>query len=168
MKTVLRLLFASLLLASAAARADVYVGLGAYSTSVDENVGGANIDDSDIAPAFFVGWRPIELAGVEVGYYDFGKFEDKNASLEGSAVTLAGLLSMELGPVGIYAKGGVANFDFKASNVGGSSKDESTDPFGGLGLTVDIFDKLYVYGEYLHFASDTSIDVLGAGVRYSF
>jgi hypothetical protein len=168
MRTVFCLLSCALLLVSAAARADIYVGLGAYGTSVDENVGGTKIDDSDIAPAFFVGWRPIELVGVELGYYDFGKFQNQNASLEGSAVTLAGLLSMELGPVGVYAKGGVANFDFKASNIGSSTKDESTDPFGGIGVTADIFDKLYVYGEYLHFASDTSIDVLGAGVRYSF
>lgn len=164
MKKILGLLFTVLFMASAVARADIYIGAGAYGTKVDED----GFSDSDVAPAAFIGWRPIELVGVEAGYYDFGKFEDKGTSADANAVTLAGLLSMELGPVGIYAKAGVADFNFKVSDPSGNYKDDSTDPFGGIGLTVDIMDKLYVYGEVLHFASDTAVDVAGVGLRYSF
>jgi NADH-quinone oxidoreductase subunit M len=60
--------------------------------------------------ALFLGWRPIELIGAEVGYYDFGEQEaDNGTKIEGGAVTLAGLLSFELGPVGLYGKAGVAD-----------------------------------------------------------
>lgn len=164
MKTILGLLFTVLVLASAAARADFYIGAGAYGTSVDED----GFSDSNIAPAVFLGWRPIELLGVELGYYDFGKFEDSGTSVDASAVTLAGLLSMELGPVGVYAKLGVADPSFKV-NQPGANIDDGTNPFGGVGLTVDLMDKLYLYGEYLHFANDdAAIDVYGAGLRYSF
>lgn len=161
MKTILGLLFTVLVLASAAARADFYIGAGAYGTSVDEDG-----FDGDVAPAVFLGWRPIELIGVDVGYYDFGKFENSstNDSVDASAVTLAGLLSMELGPVGAYAKLGVASTSFKDVQ----QKDESTDPFGGVGLTVDLADKLYLYAEYLHFDTESAVDVYGAGLRYSF
>ncbi|MDQ8037076.1 MAG: outer membrane beta-barrel protein [Pedobacter sp.] len=165
MKTILGLLFTVLVLASAGARADFYIGAGAYGTSVDED----GFEDSDVAPAVFLGWRPIELVGVELGYYDFGKFESQGSSLDANAVTLAGLLSMELGPVGVYAKAGVSNTSYKFSEVGNNFKDDSTDPFGGVGLTVDLIDKLYLYGEYLHFANDdAAVDVYGLGLRYSF
>lgn len=164
MKTILGLLFTVLVLASAAARADFYIGAGAYGTSVDED----GFSDSNVAPAVFLGWRPIELVGVEVGYYDFGKFEDQGVEVDASAVTLAGLLSMELGPVGAYAKLGVADASFDI-NQPGESVDDGANPFGGVGLTVDLADKLYLYAEYLHFANDdAAVDVYGAGLRYSF
>lgn len=165
MKKILGLVFSAMMLAGTAAHADFYVGAGVYGTSLDDG----GFDDQDVAPAGFVGWRPIELVGVELGYYDFGKFESGKDAADASAATLAGLLSMELGPVGVYAKGGVANSNYKISQAGSNFEDENTDPFGGIGLTVDIVDKLYVYGEYLHFANDkAAIDVLGAGLRYSF
>lgn len=164
MKAIMGLLFTILVLTSAGARADFYVGGGVYGTSVDEN----GFKDSDVAPAVFLGWRPIELVGVEVGYYDFGKFESGTNSVDASALTLAGLLSMELGPVGVYAKGGVADPNFKAGQPG-VNIDDGASPFGGVGLTVDLLDKLYLYGEYLHFANDdAAVDVYGAGLRYSF
>jgi hypothetical protein len=160
MKNFLKLLFVPLAFVASAAQADIYLGGGVYGTSLD-----ADGFDGDVAPAVFLGWRPIELAGVEVGYYDFGEFEQSGGgSVDASAVTLAGLLSMELGPVGLYAKGGIAGTTFKA--VG--AKDDSTDPFAGVGLTVDLMDKLYVYGEVLRFATDDAVDVYGVGLRYSF
>lgn len=170
MKAVAGLVFAALLGATTVAHADFYVGGGVYSTSIDADTGGGgSLEENDVAPAIFLGWRPIELVGVEVGYYDFGNFENAGTSLEGTAFTLAGLLSMELGPVGVYAKGGVANNEFEFSSAGSSSSDSSTDPFGGLGLTVDVMDRLYVYAEYLRFAADDAdVDVAGVGLRWSF
>lgn len=163
MKTLSKLALGALLLGSAAAHADIYIGGGVYGTSVSE----AGLEDSDVAPAVFLGWRPIELLGVEAGYYDFGSFETAGLTVEGSAMTLAGLLSLELGPVGAYAKAGLAEYSIDVS-TGGTAND-SADPFGGVGLTVDLADKLYLYGEYLVFTGeDADIDVYGAGLRYSF
>ena len=169
MKAVAGFVFAALLGATTVAHADFYVGGGIYSTSIEADINGNSLEEDDVAPAIFLGWRPIEFVGVEAGYYDFGNFEKAGKSLEGTAFTLAGLLSMELGPVGVYAKGGVANNEFEFSSPGTSSSDSSTDPFGGLGLTVDVMDRLYVYAEYLRFAADDAdIDVAGVGLRWSF
>lgn len=169
MKAIKSLVFAALLGAGAVAHADFYIGAGAYSTSAEATSSAGSLDESDVAPAVFLGWRPIEFVGVEAGYYDFGTFEGKGVELEGHAVTLAALLSMELGPVGLYAKGGVADSEFTASAAGFSADDSSTDPFGGLGVTVDIMDRLYVYGEYLLFSTDSAdVDVAGLGLRWNF
>lgn len=163
MKTTTRLLCATALLGlGVAAHADMYVGAGAYSNSIDA----PGFSDSDIAPAIFLGWRPTELIGVEAGYHDFGSFSDAGNDVDATAFTLAGLLSFELGPVGAYIKGGLASTEVNVNNV----SDSSSDPFGGVGLSFDLADKLYVYGEYLMFTNDADadIDVLGAGIRYAF
>lgn len=164
MKTFPRLLGAAGLFALAStAHADFYVGAGVYSTSLDAAVSVVTDDDTDFAPAVFLGWRPIELVGVEAGYYDLGSY----GPVDASAMALSGLLSMELGPVGVYAKAGLAQTTVEAAGL----SEESADPFGGLGLTVDLMDKLYVYGEYLRFThedADVDIDVAGVGLRYAF
>lgn len=151
---------ASLLSLASLAQADMYLGGGVYSTAADAV---ALKDDSDVVPALFLGWRPIELVGVELGYYDLGGY----GNVDVDAITLAGLLSMELGPVGVYAKAGMADSTVDFSGFG---KDSSTDPFGGLGVSIDLMDKLYVYGEYLVFTTDAGVDIdaLGVGLRYGF
>jgi hypothetical protein len=145
------------------AHASGYIGLGAYTASADVS------SDSTLTPAFMVGWRPIELLGVELGYYDFGNFKESGVRIDGSALTLAGLLSLELGPVGLYGKLGLARYDFDyGSPLVNDLFSDSTSAFGGFGATVDIMDRLYFYAEYLRFGAGADLDVLGAGVRFSF
>ena len=147
----------------------IYIGGGLYNASVDENVDDVKFDDDDTTGALFLGWRPIELIGAEIGYYDFGEQEaDNGTRIEGGAFTLAGLLSLELGPVGLYGKAGVADTDFDIRNAGGDDDDSSTDAFGGVGATVDLLEKLYLYGEFVHFDNDIGVDMIGAGLRYHF
>lgn len=174
MKTLNRLTLGTLLLVSATAQADFYIGAGAYSAQL-EDVKNLDVNEDDIAPAVFLGWRPLELVGVELGYYDLGSYEKDvpvygKASLDAEAITLAGLLSAEFGPAGLYAKLGVAQGNFDAGGaLDGYKIDDSTDVFGGVGATVDIMDKLYIYAEYLVFTGgDVDINVAGAGLRYAF
>jgi hypothetical protein len=157
------LLFLILILVqSGNANASGYIGLGAYTASADVS------SDSTLSPAFMVGWRPIELLGVELGYYDFGNFKDSGVRIDGSALTLAGLLSLELGPVGVYGKLGLANYDFDyGSPLINELFDDGTSAFGGVGATIDIMDRLYFYAEYLRFGAGADLDVVGAGVRFS-
>lgn len=168
----LQQLFSIAILSSLASlsSAGLYIGGGLYNASVDEEVDNIEFDDSDTTLGLFLGWRPIELVGVEVGYYDFGEVEsDSGFMVEGGALTLAGLLSLELGPVGVYAKGGLANTDYDIDHpLFGSDDDSSSDAFGGLGATVDVMDKLYVYAEYMRFDNELNVDMLGAGVRFAF
>lgn len=168
MKKTLRMLCAGVLLAAGGpAQADFYIAGGAYSASIDADT--ALQEDSDVTPALFLGWRPLEMFGVEVGYYDLGSYEiGPSTSFDASAITAAALLSMELGPVGAYAKGGLSATAIDNAGI----DDDSTDPFAGLGLTIDLMDKLYVYVEALRFMHDgdneADLDLVGAGLRYAF
>jgi hypothetical protein len=144
------------------AHASGYIGVGGYAPSADVD------SDTTIAPAFMVGWRPIELLGVEFGYYDFGDFKETGIRIDGSALTLSGLLSLELGPVGVYGKLGLANYDFDyGSELINDLFDDGTSAFGGVGATIDIMDRLYFYAEYLRFDAGADLDVVGAGVRFT-
>lgn len=171
MKNTTRMLCAAALLGlGGAAQADFYISGGLYSSAVDVTIAANTETETATAPALFLGWRPLELVGAEVGYYDLGSYDIQGVSIDASAYTAAGLLSLELGPVGVYAKGGLASSTVDVSSSGVSASDSSTDPFGGVGLTVDVMDKLYVYAEFLRFTNDANvdIDVVGAGLRYAF
>jgi hypothetical protein len=147
---------------SGSAQASGYIGVGGYTASADVS------SDSTLSPALMLGWRPIELLGVELGYYDFGNFKESGIRIDGSALTLAGLLSLELGPVGVYGKLGLASYDFDyGSGLINELFDDGTSAFGGVGATIDIMDRLYFYAEYLRFGAGADLDVLGAGVRFS-
>lgn len=160
---------AALLALTPLASAGVYIGAGLYNTAVDEEVENVEFDDDNTTGGLFLGWRPIELVGAEIGYYDFGEVEGNgNVKVEGGALTFAGLLSFELGPVGLYGKGGIANTDFDIKHPLGDDDDSSTDAFGGLGATVDLMDKLYVYAEYMRFDNELNVDMFGAGLRFQF
>jgi len=144
------------------AHASGYIGVGGYAPSADVD------SDTTIAPAFMVGWRPIELLGVEFGYYDFGDFKETGIRIDGSALTLSGLLSLELGPVGVYGKLGLASYDFDyGSELINDLFDDGTSAFGGVGATIDIMDRLYFYAEYLRFDAGADLDVVGAGIRFT-
>ena len=187
MKHGTRILCATALLGLAgAAQADVYAGLGVYSSSIEAaqaNALGA-IDGDDVTPSLFVGWRPIELIGVELGYYDLGSADQAGNSLDAHALTLAGLLSLELGPVAGYIKAGMANSSFDVTVPAGVSSttfdDTSADPFGGIGISFDVMDKLYIYAEHMIFTGDASssafpgmppinidMSATGIGLRYT-
>lgn len=160
---------AAILTVAPLANAGFYVGAGIYNSGTDEKIDNVEFDDDDTSGGLFLGWRPIELVGAEVGYYDFGELEgDNGTKIEGGAVTFAGLLSFELGPVGLYGKGGVANTDFDVKHPSFKDDESSTDAFGGVGATIDLLDKLYVYGEFMHFNNDAGIDMFGAGLRFQF
>jgi hypothetical protein len=153
---------------SMAVAEDFYVGAGAYAASINDSIDGAKVDDTNTAMAVFVGWRPIELVGVEAGYYDLGKYDIRSSTyqLDAKAYTLAGVLTFDMGPVGVYGKLGAAYSDLKVN--GSSYSESSTKPFGALGAYVDVMDTFYVYAEAMRIQADVDIDMLGLGVRLAF
>lgn len=104
-QTLTSLALLSLVPLASAGAGGVYIGAGLYNASVDEEIDNVDFDDDDTTGALFLGWRPLESIGAEVGYYDFGEQKaDNGTRIEGGAVTLAGLLSVELGPWGFMAR----------------------------------------------------------------
>ncbi|MBN1239487.1 MAG: porin family protein [Gammaproteobacteria bacterium] len=146
--------------AAAEARADenegLYLGagLGDFSTEID-SVEDVDIDfdeDSD-ATRFFAGWRFNPFLALQLDYLDFGDSRANFAGLEvradstGIAPSIVGTLP--LGPVELFARGGMLFYDVEIDADGASFIDESGEDLvysAGVGLTV--LERLALRAEY--------------------
>jgi len=164
-------------LATADAGEGFYVGGGVYAVDTDDRISYSDIEDTDTTAAVFVGYRLIEMLGIEAGYYDLGNMGNRTllgrTEFDGQALTLAGVLTFDIGPIGIYGKAGAAYVDYDASltlNNGFkiSKNDSSVDPFAAVGVSLDIWDTLYVYTEYQRIQTEVDVDMIGVGVRFDF
>jgi hypothetical protein len=163
-------LVASLALSTSTASADgFYIGAGAYKSSIDSNL----FKDDDIVPAGFLGYQIMDVGilmlSAELGYYDLGDYKKNGNTVKGSAVTLAGVAYLPIGPFfELYAKAGLASINSKTNSNGTKGDFDGTDMFSGAGFALDIFDTVDIYVEYLRFDTDVDSELIGAGVRLDF
>lgn len=169
--------------ARAGGETGLYIGAGIGNASVeatDSNpVGGAELDfdESDAGFKVFAGYNfgllPMLNLAVEGGYVDFGapdgRIAGQNLRYEVNGFDAFGLAGANLGPVMIFAKGGLIAWD-SDSVVGSRAGDDSgTDPAYGLGAQVQLFS-IGVRAEYERYeVSDLkSLDLISASVTYTF
>lgn len=111
------------------------------------------------------GWIPFVDLAIEGGYIDFGKPNDHGLSIDANGWDLFGLVGVNLGPVGLFGKLGMVQWDADASGGGYSGSDDGTDPGYGVGLRMK-FGSVEVRAEYEYFdisaADDVSLASIGA------
>jgi hypothetical protein len=147
------------------ASADIYLGAGIYYSSIDED----GLDESDATPAIYLGWKPIDLIAIELGYYDLGSYENDIQEFEADAITLAAMLTLPTGPINTYAKLGFADASSETSTVLGKAKNDGTENFVAIGSNLNITSLVDIYIELQNFAIDESdLFMLGAGARLNF
>src|SRR6185503_20062494 len=141
MRAVL-VLFAASVLATAPALADdddtdgLYfgVGLGDFSTCVDDlsDVAEANVDfqSDESARKMFAGWRFNRFMALQIDRVDFERSADARNALnvfateaQGFAPSFVGLLP--LGPVELFARGGILWYDLEIARNDISLADSS-------------------------------------------
>lgn len=134
------------------------VGLGDFSTGIDDlsNVDEANLDfDSDeSARKVFVGWRFNRFMAVQVDRVDFERSVDAQNTLDvfstrtdGFAPSLVGTLP--LGPIELFARGGILWYDLTIDRNNTSLADNSErDPIFGAGIGFTIAERLTLRAEY--------------------
>ncbi|VAW48795.1 hypothetical protein MNBD_GAMMA03-1682 [hydrothermal vent metagenome] len=163
-------LAASLALSTSTASADgFYIGAGAYKSSIDTNL----FSEDDIVPAGFLGYQILDVGvlmlSAELGYYDLGDYSKNGNTVKGSAVTLAGVAYLPVGPfIELYAKVGLASINGETKTNGNKDDFDGTDLFSGAGFAIDIFDTVDIYAEYLRFDTDVDSELIGVGVRLDF
>ncbi len=163
-------LAASLALSTSTASADgFYIGAGAYKSSIDTNL----FSDDDIVPAGFIGYQVLDVGilmlSAELGYYDLGSYNKNGNSVDASAISLAGVAYLPIGPFfELYAKAGLASINSETNTNGTKGDFDGTDMFSGVGFALDIFDTVDIYVEYLRFDTDVDSELMGAGVRLDF
>lgn len=178
-------IFATVGLLPVAAVADsgFYAGgsLGSATISADvpdEDLGEVfQFDENDFAWKAFAGYKfdlPVIDLGIEGGYVDLG---EPSGQLVGVPVSLGvtgwdvfGLASIDLGPVGVFAKAGLITWDAEAFVDGlQGGTDDGSDPAYGIGLKFNL-GSLELRGEYEYFDLESTDDVylLSAGLVFHF
>lgn len=128
----------------AAAAADgLYLGLGIGAATVKDDFQTSTFEADDVAYRAFIGWRfdeiPVIDLAVEAAYTNFGKpsqtlgMPAQNVEYELHGPSLAGLLILPLGPVDLYAKGGVLDWQLDRTVGATTSSHSGTDGFYGVG-----------------------------------
>lgn len=155
------------------------VGSATISAEVpDEDLGEVfEFDENDFAWKAFAGYRfdlPVIDFGIEGGYVDLG---EPSGELAGIPVSLGvtgwdifGLASIDLGPVGVFAKAGLITWDAEAFIDGFQGDvDDGSDPAYGIGLKFNL-GSLEIRGEYEYFDLESADDVymLSAGLVFHF
>jgi hypothetical protein len=170
-KIALKSIFAaSLAVTATQASADgFYIGAGIYSPDADYST----ISDSDTTPAFFVGYQFIDTSifmfSAELGYYDLGSLSNEGAKIDSDALSLSAVAYLPIGPFfEVYAKAGVAQTNIDYSFEGNSTDLGGTEGFGGIGASLDIFDTVDLYVEYLVFDTEVKTESVGVGIRFDF
>lgn len=167
-------LTAGLLCASAAATAadnGVYFGGSIGQANVEVDQGPAQIDGDDTGFKFIVGVRPLDWLAAEASYVDFGEVDDGSLSAEGDGISAFVVGLATIGPVDIFAKGGLINFDTSVAQrgLGAIRSDDGTDPAYGVGVQFQLLS-LGVRAEYEVFDVDgvDDLNMLSIGVTYTF
>ena len=97
----------------------------AYRYWISHFIDSDEYDDDNTAYKVFGGYNfgivPLIDVAVELSYIDFGSASTsfKNASADVTAVTAAGVLGFNFGPVGLFGKAGVVDWDsdYKISDI---------------------------------------------------
>lgn len=163
---------ASLLL-SPAAQADsgFYLGGAVGDTSIDFG----SLDDSDTSWKIMGGYIfdfPVLDFAIEAAYVDFGapSGEELQVPYEATAdaLTAMGVLGVDFGLVGIFAKAGFASWDGELEFAGVRDSDSGTDPGYGVGIRLN-FSSVEVRAEYEVFEfDDVDVDMTSIGLLWRF
>ncbi|MBX2867474.1 MAG: outer membrane beta-barrel protein [Acidiferrobacterales bacterium] len=160
----------------------LYFGVSANRLSADfEDVNDVNFEESDTAGGVHIGYMFSNLVGVEAGYIDLGSYSADGDNpgnaldLDADAFNAALVLNFNaLEQLDIYIKGGAflvrADSDSNAAGQTFRVDDDSTEPYGAIGLKADL-GAWNIFGELSKVdtdVNDLSIDILSVGVRYEF
>lgn len=169
------ILATALLLASTATMAadnGIYLGASIGDANVDIDRGGAlRVDSDDTGFKFIAGIRPLDWFAVEASYVNFGEAEDGPLAADTDGISAFGVFFLPVGPVDVFAKGGLISFDSSIKLDSGVDirRDDGTDLAYGIGVQFRLLS-LGVRAEYEKFDIDDYDDanMLSIGVTYTF
>ena len=176
------LMVAALLLLSVESRADsgFYLG-GSVGTAVVEIDTGTPVnpvifDEDDFAWKAFAGYNfdlPIIDLGIEAGYVNLGSPSADIGGIQFAVDTdgfeAFGLLGVNLGPVGVFAKAGVIAWDAEFTVDGVTGTDDGTDPAYGIGAKIGLGSLAFRLEFELFDIEDTEdVAMISAGVVWTF
>lgn len=148
----------------------VYLGasLGQSDVTVAAQDSLPEFDGNDTAFKIIAGIRPLNWLGVEVNYVDLGKPDDAGNVIDPSGVSGFVVGFAALGPVDLFAKGGVINWDSDLHSAGDlARKSDGTDLAWGVGAQFRVWS-LSIRAEYERFEIEEGANLLSIGATWTF
>jgi opacity protein-like surface antigen len=153
-----------------------YLGGSIGQSNIQISEQALEFDGTDTAYKLIAGFRPLDWLGVEVSYVDFGSPDDTvgnvNVESDSSGISAFAVGFLPLGPVDLFVKAGMVNWDatVSAPSLSGLSvDDDGTDFAYGAGVQFRVWS-LSVRGEYELFDVDSldDLNLLSIGVTWTF
>ncbi len=149
--------------------ADMYIGAGAYISTLDGTDEKLD-DDGDAASAIFIGWKPVKFLALEAGYHDLGGYkfkDDSEVEFTATTVSVSGILPLWL--FDWYAKVGYGSVDLDYDSALGSDSESKNESFYALGANLNITSLVDIYAEIEQFSfEEVDVQAFGVGVRINF
>lgn len=149
-----------------------YLGAGAgvadFEDEVEvEDLGDVDLDDDDTAYKLFGGWRATRYLGIEGGYRNFGEADVGPFSLETDGFDVSGIGFLPIGPIDLFAKGGVIFWDTDGS--GGVPDADGEDLMYGIGGQLNIGSLfLRLESEWFEFELPEDTQMFTGSVGWTF
>ncbi|HEY4368193.1 MAG TPA: outer membrane beta-barrel protein [Steroidobacteraceae bacterium] len=148
-----------------------YLGASIGQSNVKIDEGLAPVDGDDTGYKLIAGIRPLDWLAVEATYVDFGKVKDGAAVSENDGLAAYVVGFLPVGPVDVFAKGGLVKSDasVKLSGIGKTFNSDGTDFAYGIGAQFRLLS-LSLRAEYEVFdVKDVKdLNMLSVGVTYTF
>ena len=157
------LLFCALIGYQSTAAADgFYFGGGSYLSQAKVT----NLDDDDNTLGFFAGYTFIDssifMLSAELGSYDLGEYSENGVDVDADAISLSAVAGIPLGPfIELYGKAGIAEVDVSVND----DNFDGSENFYGAGISLDFFDTIDIFVEYLEFDTEVDSEMLGIGIK---
>ena len=163
----------------AAAESGLFVGGSIGSTTIDKTFDDFDLDTEATGYRIVGGYQFSDLFGIEVGYQDFGDFNETVSigpvssltSIGADGWTVGGTLGLPLGDsFSLIGRAGVFFWDADVS-IDGLSIDVPGDenPYYGAGARVDVSRNFSLIGDWSRFELDkVDTDVISIGFQYRF
>ncbi|TVZ41783.1 opacity protein-like surface antigen [Alteromonadaceae bacterium 2753L.S.0a.02] len=159
----------------AGSESGLYLGGSIGQAGVEAGEGDFKLDESDSAYKIFAGYNfgiiPMLDLAVEADYRDFGKFETGGGAVssELKAIDLYGLVGVNFGPAGVFAKVGYSRTDVDTRVDEFRASDSDNNMTYGIGAKVGL-GSIKFRAEYEMFdIKDTdTVYMASLGVAYTF
>jgi opacity protein-like surface antigen len=141
-----------------------YLGGSVGGATTDVNNGEFKFDDSDAAYKIFGGFHFLQFFAVEGGYRDIGTVKNDALTLKPTGWDIAGMAGLPLGPVYLFGKVGVINWDADTNEI---SNDSDTGYEVGIGASINLLKiQLRAEAEYLDVLDGSIMYTVGAAWRF--
>ena len=148
-----------------------YLGASIGQSNVKIEQGLAQVDGDDTGYKLIAGIRPLDWLAVEASYIDFGTVKDGAAVSDNNGVSAFVVGFLPIGPVDLFAKGGLVKSDssVKLNGLGKAFDSDGTDFAYGVGAQFRLLS-LSLRAEYEVFdvKEVKDLNMLSVGVTYTF